>query len=63
MAKKRISRKCINCKYCSAPSIVEKNHKRKIVHRCEARVSYDNPKELLLIDGKTAMNCVIFSRK
>lgn len=67
MAKKRISRKCINCINCSAPSIIEKSGKRKIVYRCEAGISHYETKhkikELLIDDETTVRNCVKFSRK
>lgn len=94
MSKKRISHKCINCNNCSAPSIIEKDGKRKIVYRCEAGVSfyetrykvadikYNGERKIvyryevgmshyetrrkvkeLLIDDKTAINCIKFSRK
>lgn len=67
MSKKRISRKCINCKNCSAPSIIEKRGIRRIVYRCEAgiylRETIYGVKEELLIDDRTEINCVKFSRK
>ena len=62
MSKKRISRKCIDCKNCSAPSVIKKDGKRKIVYRCEAGVFVCNIEEFL-IDDKTVMNCIKFSRK
>lgn len=62
MSKKKISHKCINCKNCSAPSIIERDGKRKTVCRCEAGVSPDKFRELL-IDDKTEMKCIKFSRK
>lgn len=61
MAKKRISHKCISCRNCSAPSIMEEDGKRKIVYRCEAGVSPDKFRELL-IDDETEMKCIKFSR-
>lgn len=68
MSKKRISHKCINCKNCSAPSIIERDGKRKTVCRCEAGISHYKTKskyivEELLIDDRTEINCAKFSRK
>ena len=68
MSKKRISHKCINCKNCSAPSIVENGYgRKKVVYRCEAGISYYKTRRYgvidLLIDDRTEINCVKFSRK
>ena len=69
----KVNTKCRDCRYCSAPSIIETSKptlfyvgapKRKIVYRCTLGINHNSIKgEIMIIGDESDFKCRSFSRK